>query len=79
MIRENLILKIVNNTIIDEYRMFNGVYYNFQIKNFHDFPIFIIVGGNFNEYTINNNKELFMLSSIKFYIIYCMNFFWAID
>ena len=34
MIRESLILKIYNNKIIDEYRIFNGVYYDFSIKIF---------------------------------------------
>ena len=34
MIRESLIMKIYNNKIIDEYRVYNGVYYDFSIKIF---------------------------------------------
>ena len=47
-IRESLIMKILDNKIIDEYRVYNGVYYDFSIKFFEDKPYFVIVGGNFN-------------------------------
>ena len=67
MIRENLIMKILDNKIIDLYRIFNGVYYSFELKIFQEKPLFIVIGGNFNEYMINNNLELFMTTSIKFY------------
>ena len=67
MIRENLIMKIRENEILDLYRVFNGVYYGFRYETFKFNPYFIIIGGNFNEYIINNNKELFMLTSIKIY------------
>ena len=67
MIRENLIMKIIDNRIIDLYRIFNGVYYRFEIKIFRQKPYFIVVGGNFNEFMINNSLELFMITSIKFY------------
>ena len=32
MIRENLIMKILDNKIIDLYRIFNGVYYSFELE-----------------------------------------------
>ena len=32
MIRESLIMKIYNNKIIDEYRIYNGVYYDFKLS-----------------------------------------------
>jgi len=67
MIRESLIMKIYNNKIIDEYRIYNGVYYDFSIKIFQSKPYFVIIGGNFNEYIIDGQKELFMVSSIKIY------------
>ena len=67
MIRENLIMKIYENEILDLYRVFNGVYYGFRYLIFKNKPYFIIIGGNFDEYTINNNLELFMLTSIKIY------------
>ena len=67
MIRENLIMKIYENQILDLYRVFNGVYYGFRYQIFKDKPLFIIIGGDFDEYMINNNKELFMLTSIKIY------------
>ena len=67
MIRENLIMKICENEVLDLYRVFNGVYYGFRYEIFKEKPYFIIIGGNFDEYTINNNKELFMLTSIKIY------------
>ena len=67
MIRESLIMKIYNNKIIDEYRVYNGVYYDFSIKEFQSKPYFVIIGGNFNEYIIEGQKELFMVTSIKVY------------
>ena len=67
MIRENLIMKISKNEILDLYRVFNGVYYGFRYETLKSKPYFIIIGGNFDEYIINNNKELFMLTSIKIY------------
>lgn len=67
MIRENLIMKISENEILDLYRIFNGVYYGFRYKFFKNKPLFIIIGGNFEEFMINNNLELFMLTSIKIY------------
>ena len=67
MIRENLIMKISENKILDLYRVFNGVYFGFRYQMFKNKPLFIIIGGDFNEYKINNNLELFMLTSIKFY------------
>ena len=67
MIRESLVMKIYNNKIIDEYRVYNGVYYDFSIKIFEGNPYFVIVGGNFNEYIIEGQKELFMTTFIKIY------------
>ena len=67
MIRESLIMKILDNKIIDEYLIYNGVYYDFSIKMFEDNPYFVIVGGNFNEYIIDGQKELFMTTFIKIY------------
>ena len=67
-IRESLIMKIYNNKIIDEYRIYNGVYYDFSLKYFQKKPYFVIIGGNFNEYIIDGQKELFMVTSIKIYI-----------
>ena len=67
MIRENLIMKIFENQIYDLYRIFNGVYYGFRYLMFNGKPLFIIIGGNFDEYMINNNLELFMITSIKIY------------
>ena len=66
-IRESLILKILDNKIIDEYRVYNGVYYDFSIKIYEEKPYFVIVGGNFNEYIIDGQKELFMTTFIKIY------------
>ena len=66
-IRESLVLKILDNKIIDEYRVYNGVYYDFSIKIFEEIPYFVIVGGNFNEYIIDGQKELFMTTFIKIY------------
>jgi len=67
MIRESLVMKILDNRIIDEYRVYNGVYYDFSIKMFEEEPYFVIVGGNFNEYIIDGQKELFMTTFIKIY------------
>jgi hypothetical protein len=67
MIRESLVMKILDNKVIDEYRVYNGVYYDFSIKMFEEQPYFVIVGGNFNEYIIDGQKELFMTTFIKIY------------
>ena len=67
MIRENLIMKIYENKVLDLYRVFNGIYYGFRYNIFKEKPYFIVIGGNFDEYIINNKKELFMLTSIKIY------------
>ena len=66
-IRESLIMKIYNNKIIDEYHIYNGVYYDFSLKYYQKKPYFVIIGGNFNEYIIDGQKELFMVTSIKIY------------
>ena len=67
MIRESLIMKILDNEVIDEYRIFNGVYYDFSIHVFEEKPYFVVVGGNFNEYMIDGHLELFMATAIKIY------------
>ena len=65
--RESLIVKIYNNQVIDSYRLFNGVYYFFQLKYFADKPLFVAVGGNFDKYISKGREELFMFTSIKIY------------
>ena len=65
--RESLILKVYNNKVLDSYRMFNGVYYFFQIKYFSDKPLFVAAGGNFDKYISKGREELFMFTSIKIY------------
>ena len=65
--RESLILKIYNNQVVDSYRLFNGVYYFFQIKYFADKPLFVAAGGNFDKYISKGREELFMFTSIKIY------------
>ena len=74
MIKENLIVKVINNEIIDEYRLFSGLYYDFKIKNYNQKPTFILIGGDLIRYVIKdkNNKfqeECMMVTSIKFYDI----------
>ena len=58
---------VLDNKIIDLYRVFNGVYFNFELKIFQGKPLFVVIGGNFNEYLIDCKKELFMATSIKIY------------
>ena len=78
LIRESLIMKIVNNKVIDQYRIYNRLYYDFTIKVFNDKIYFISIGGDLDTYNIdmNNNKDktnndgidqLLMISSIKIY------------
>ena len=38
MIKESLIVKIINNIIYDEYRIFNGLYYDFKLHFFYNKP-----------------------------------------
>ena len=65
--RESLIMKIHNNIVLDEYRIFNGVYYDFQIKYYNEKPLFVVTGGNFNKYVIKGREELFMSTSVRIY------------
>ena len=67
MVRENLIMKILDNEVIDEFRIFNVVYYDFCIKKYEEKPYFIIVGSSFYENFDNGEKEVFMMTSIKIY------------
>lgn len=62
-IRENLIMKILNNKIIDVYCIYNGVYFDFCLKSFNGKPYFIVVGSDFKEF----NGHFFMITSIKIY------------
>ena len=65
MVRENLIMKIENNIITDEYFIFNLVYYDFSIKIFDDIPYFIILGCSYCE--IPETKEVYTITKIKIY------------
>ena len=65
--RESVILKIYNNKVVDSYRMFNGVYYFFQIRYFYERPLFVTAGGNFDKYISKGREEQFMFTSIKIY------------
>ena len=67
MTRENLIMKILNNEIIEVYRMFNIFHYDFSIKTFDEKPYFIVVGSNINEFNIKEQQKYFMSTSIKIY------------
>ena len=65
--RESIIMKIYKNKVVDSYRMFNGVYYYFQIKYFFDRPLFVTAGGNFDKYISKGREEQFMFTSMKIY------------
>ena len=67
IIRESLILKIINNQIYDEYRMFNGLYYDFKIRLFNDKYYFIILGGDLIRYIKDKKEEMLMVTTIKIY------------
>ena len=82
LVRESLIMKIVNNKVIDQYRIYNRLYYDFQLKVFNDKIYFVSIGGDLDTYNIDINNEnnningndqdkgiaqLFMMSSIKIY------------
>ena len=63
MIRENLIMKIKDNVVLDEYYIFNLVYYNFIIKIYDENPYFIFLGSSF----IDKNDDMFTETKIKIY------------
>ena len=67
IIRESLILKIINNQIYDEYRMFNGLYYDFKVRYFNDKYYFIILGGDLIRYIKDKKEEMLMVTTIKIY------------
>lgn len=62
MVRENLIMKIDDNKIIDEYFIFNLVYYDFTLKIFEGKPYFIFLGSGYN-----NDLQKFPITKIKIY------------
>ena len=67
-VRENLIMKIKNNKIIDEYFIFNLLYYDFFIKVFDLKPYFIVLGNSFCEMpSKTGTKEVFSITKIKIY------------
>ena len=66
-VRENLILKIVNNVVIDEYKIFNKLYYSFQLKTLNETPYFVTIGGDFDKYMIDNEEQYLIITSIKIY------------
>ena len=70
IIRESLIIKIINNKIYDEYRMFNGLYYDFKTKYFKDKFYFIILGGDLIRYIKDKKEEMLMVTTIKIYDAY---------
>ena len=63
MIRENLIMKIQNNKVIDEYFIFNLFYYDFFFKVFDFKPYFIVLGSSFCEI----KKDVYTITKIKIY------------
>ena len=70
ILRESLILKIINNKIYDEYRMFNKLYYDFKIKYFKDKFYFIVLGGDLIRYIKDKKEDELMVTSIKIYETY---------
>ena len=67
MIRENIIVKVLNNEINDIYKMFLVVHYDFSLIKFEEKPYFIVIGSNFDENIVNEKKKYFFLTSIKIY------------
>ena len=68
MVRENLIMKIKNNKIIDEYFIFNLLYYDFFIKVFNMKPYFIVLGNSFCEMPSKTGAiEVYSVTKIKIY------------
>ena len=70
ILRESLILKIINNKIYDEYRMFNKLYYDFKIKYFKDKFYFIVLGGDLIRFVKDKKEDELMVTSIKIYEAY---------
>ena len=69
LIRESLIIKIINNKVIDQYRLHNKLYYDFQIKVFNKLTYFISIGGDLekNDLKNENEKNTNFFTSIKIY------------
>ena len=70
ILRESLILKIINNKIYDEYRMFNKLYYDFKIKYFKEKFYFIVLGGDLIRFVKDKKEDELMVTSIKIYDAY---------
>ena len=67
MVRENLVMKADNNKIINEYFIFNLIYYDFIIRVFNDKPYFIFLGSSYCEKPQKEGIELFTETKIKIY------------
>ena len=66
---EYLIVKIINNKVIDQYRLHNKLYFDFQIKVFNNSPYFVSVGGDLEDSINENEKNKNFITSIKIYDI----------
>ena len=67
MVRENLVMKADNNKIINEYFIFNLIYYDFIIRVFNDKPYFIFLGSSYCQKPQKEGIVLFTETKIKIY------------
>ena len=75
LIREKLVIKVVNNKIMDKYEIYNRLFYDFQIKEFNNKIYFICIGGDLETYNLNeelkekkdNTINKIFMTSIKIY------------
>ena len=69
LILEYLIIKIIDNKVIDQFRLHKKLYYDFQIKVFNNKTYFISIGGDLGNYDSikENEKNTNFITSIKIY------------
>lgn len=67
---ENLILKIVKNKVVDQYKVFNKTTEGFHLKYFNSKYYFVMCGGEMIEKAgAGNDKMMHFLTSIKIFDI----------
>lgn len=67
LIKEIEVLKIINNVVISEFKLFNKYCYGFLLKNYYEKPYFVSIGGDFDLHTVGKEKQYLLITSIKIF------------
>ena len=67
MVHDERVYQAPKYVVIDEYKIFNKLYYSFQLKTLNETPYFVTIGGDFDKYMIDNEEQYLIITSIKIY------------